>query len=1794
MVSEVVVTSSLEALPPRPPTPPREKSLEAEKQKQLLARPSLNPRRSLQTPPDYSPYSSDLSDPLSRRARKRVGFSSQTEYCDAPTYVKGTRKQPTPASATSTRSLSGPLKSILKPSPPAVPNPLDPSGATDEATRHASIITMLESTTKQLAGADRASKLDAYSVLVRALKTSNNLPDRIALQDKMSLFTQFIQRDVSAMSEETGELDSSLSNHASTLLITFLSFPAIASTISSEFGVFIIDHCIRTFDDTTAPKDVVRHLMQVVASQDFTPKVMTADRVGRLVSSLHRIEEHLKGKSIIMSRLLIYRRLIKQSKAHMVTHSDWLLDLFTDMLSSIKEIRATAVALGLEASFSIAKEKQLSKRVMEILELTMDDTKYIQYYAGRLKVMAKSKDNNDSMAVPQIWSVIILLLRYPVTKWDFFGPWLEIIQMCFNNADLQTKFEANYAWNRLVYCTQLNHQSFSKIIATIRQPYESQLRRKRLPEELRRVVVGSLCNLYYYAFKPNTGADHTSSFWDSCVPQLMAAMVSPELSPKSPDRTPSVWQSQIPQATQILTALFNSTTPRIWKEDHIADSPLVKIDELPALDPKWVRRNASKVFSVVEPILLKTYLDLSDTGSATAKLWQTLVGTVAFAASKEVKVSTDTAVFMAHALTFLLRVWSRGISNHTAGNKASRQFYEATGSFLSTMLSSLGLLPFTEKQLSVGKQNTFVPVATPSHRPGKAQGVTQTPLHHLFSILSSLPPGLRDDDGLENLLRSTLAPFLASKPHKAKVDLAHELMQSLPMDALAPYGPWLVIAEVLGDSLESSQTSHSSTNSTSQPPIGHEYREIIKHLERGLRSTPELPWAHWQSLFQNLVARASDESGEAGCAIAVIEPLAKNVLDILANNFESQNILSLFRAGIALISSARQPRDRQAVESARRRLWGTTISGSRSATFDTYDSLYKLMNQLLTASYERYLEFETGDIMVLLLTEVAGYLTRCNQLLVFKVMVILQNSIGIWIQDEDGRYNSRQSASVSEAVKLLWTRICNVFIEADNLEQVQLDTIEPLLCSAFESKHRHIVNTVCVMWNRAFEQADEIQYPDRLKTVLLSLRSYVDIVLPGLDLSNVELTGQQPMFVDSQDDIDPPASAVRPTLTTTPQPDKPSSTRRSKSNTPGSVKLAISSQRPVNTTPDTARLKAARRGATPRLRHDNSQIQFAAIASSSPIHAIEESQVLTERQKEVRERQQGNTALFPEIRSSIERNNSDQQRIVEASATKVPGPDRVTTPKSHRSFDDYVSSTPTPRRGQAPLIDDNDHEMTDDIPSSPPDPRRYPLVPEINKPLSSSSSVLDDWQFTSSPISGSPRLDRPVLSEKRTIAAPGDTGATGGGKTVVEEFSQRGTGLSDDEGEHADVEDEGHDVTMGEVEPVLPPITKGPSTPPNARGIKAQETPKSDTEVFVDALTSPAPHTPRARRALARAAQSAPVHIGEAPEPKDRSFDASDVDERSLLRLVVELDSRKCDRLATNPSEEPVKQDEQVRSSKKTNGSPVLDCITVNTESSKSFKRSTRSKLGWSSSPSLPPVPAEDVSSQEPSKKSRRKRKRVAETLQESGSKKHRHSQEHDGDVGSEPDSQLLQGNDDDSLVRSEISGEEQRTSSLQESYSQDQNDDQALSAAQASVSADTSMDESEAVNLQIVQEASQNTEVELKIQESLVAAPADEVEGSGPIRTDVDTDMELAPTEEEGRQGKANQDSMVALATAEEVVPSSEPGRPSLEKIMEAFRSGIAELRTAALSRDEVNQVEDMFMDIKRELYGAEFRGRN
>ncbi|WYZ44083.1 hypothetical protein EsH8_VII_000519 [Colletotrichum jinshuiense] len=1747
MGSVEVVSSRLESLPPRPPTPPRETSqaVDAPAKHLLVLPPSSDPRSSLHTPPSvYSPLSgAGSTNPSVRRTRKRVGFSAQAQYNEAPNYpgVKLLNKR-SPLSAPSSIQPK-PVKGILKQT--SSPSPLNTSVKSDTLTTSANVSDMLESTVKQLAGADRDSKRDAYTTLVMTLKTSNNLPDRIALQAKMGLFVQFIQRDITSKSTTTGGPDVSLINNALSLLATFLHFPAIASTIPSDFGIFFIDHCIRCFDDPTTPKDVTRHLMHAVATQDFSPKVMASDRVRRLVAALRNIENHLKGKSIVMSRILIYKRLVQQSRLLMVAHSDWLNDLFTDMLSTIKDLRSAAISLGFEAVYAFGKEKSLSRKVMELFDTSIEEMKFAEYYHRRLFAMAKDKDDRQlTAAVPKIWSVIVLFLRCPLDKWQFFNQWLQLIQMSFNNNDHpQTKQEANFAWNRFVWSMHTEGQSFAKLLPTLYQPLGSQLKSKYTSKHIREVVFGSVCNLLYYTFKPGTTTALLDSYWDACVKPITE-------SPKAPARNLDVIDDHMRQATLVLIGLFDSTTPRLWREERIRETTLARPQELPAIDPKWLRRNSARVFQVIGPIMDRYFLELSDKTSQVHRLWRTLVGAVVSAASKEIKVSVDTTAFISQMCGLLLKHWETGLED--PDTETATRFLASARELIAVAVEALGLLPFTEKMISLGRLSTFTPVSTPSHKPAKNSGDSRTPLQHLAGLVSRLPPGIPDDEGFVDFFRTAFAPFFASKSAKSRSDLAQEILSvspiwSPPISHL-PYAPWVFASECLAATFNLSQNSAQTTSSTGEPVLGHEYRTVVRLLERGWKETPNLPWQHWCSLFSLLSNRSSEEAGEAGRALGAIEPLAKVIRESLPTDRAAPVATKIVLAATELLSVASHPLDRQAVEAARRRLWGTAVTGPRSSSYDPFDNLYKLANDILERLYEASEHGSLDETVAPLLKECGGFISRCNPELVSRTMANLENGLNMWIRDSQGILKARQSPAASEAVKLLWDTVSKIILSGDKPEDVQLDAFEELLCAAFESKHRHIVNSVAEAWNRIHENAESVQYPEHLKAVLLSLQSVVDIVLPGLETASIASTGQNRSFVESQDDIEMLSTSSTRSSRRRIQP-----SATSKQSSPlSSIKLSLSAKKKLNDTPKRTRSRARRSAPTARLRHDDSQIQFAPIEKSPLNPAVNpESQVLTERQKEIRERQKETAAIFPDMRSSPPPQSQEESAVKSTSANPEKGPEtpKDVTPKRSARYEDFVSSTPTPRRGQALAMADNDQDMTDP-PSSPPEPRPFPLLPQI-KTRSSSRSQLEDWHFSSSPVSGSPSAqavastDEPTeLDLTSTAASPRASRQASPDLSAVDSFrAVSSSAVVESELPPAAFETATEAVENEQPKSEsldAPEADPTPSTPRNTRTINMDE-PRSGNEVFVDALSSPQPTV------LTRSATRAAAI-------KDRSFELSDADENSMLRLVVELDRRRCELpISDYPAISPPKPTKSPKSAKKKGKIPVLDCITVRGEDDDEeevedddedddepaelalSRPMTRSRKSKSHSPGGASTPMAGSAASSPDK-SGKKRKRGSVSKYETRRKKRKSTDNADGTESSQ-------------LTMSPVLGEEASRES-QRSAQQDTPSRRSTASRSEDLEAE--------VQSQLV---SEQQEADIRESQSF-----EETESTNPATEDsMDVDAADAPVHE------LNKDvDMIGSLT-----------------------NVLAHLRSAALSREEVYKMEDMLMDIKRELFAAEARGR-
>lgn len=1021
---------TLESLPPRPPTPPRDS------QQNAASRPTLFNRiffkgLGAQTSVNLSPGSAAAaaSSP-SQRASRRVAWSASTDYRDHEEPPKNPnainpKLRLTPSSA----DRQQPQKSILKQkNGDAVNRHIDfyiqPNAHTPET-----FATMLESVTKQLAGDDRLSRIDAYMSLSDVLKATAIIPDEEALRNKMGLLAQFMRRDILAQTAE-GEVDKVLVNNALTLLASLLwkneQFP-------QEFAVFVLEHTITSFERATVPKDVVKHLMFIIGQQNFSPKIVTTDRATRMLHSTYLIQERYDGKSIALGRLSVYKKLLQQAKAMMIapTNTLWLKHVFEDMLNPVKNVRAPVLSFGFEAALQLGTEKQGSRAFSELFESPYDGTnKYADYYHGRLLRMLQSKGENASLekaSVPRIWSIMIIFLRYKpaqLDKREFWPSYLHVLQKCFNSSDPEVKAQANVAWNRLVFALQPDDNAEKRRLnRQLLQPFLGQLHAKRKStgknsKDAFQITVSSACNLLYYALRPS--ASHTSLdlLWDLYVPPLIQQLSETDSLEDSQNAGAANCEGSN-QAIAILHALLNPT-PRAkqpWRVDRAMSDERMRFDELSPIDPKWVRSNSQRVLAVLQPLLKRRFKGLSADQSRLKDLWKGYLLSIAAAAAKEVITSHETMACIAQIYTMAHAFWQQRPCHDVITQEGqSTAFLDGFVYLLTEMVKVLGMLPFSEKRLSVEDLNPFAVVATPSTGSRKAPKAAKTAVHCLLLLVVAPGPNIKPNFAVKGALRRLLLPFYEFRAkNKTAVEFLQELFQTLPtsesaveVNRGAVEAVWCVLAKLMYDTLEYSYSKASSAGSSNSTPnsqlLGVAFRDKVRVLEYGLVFISYDGLEEWQSLYSQISYSISQEVGIGGRALAVIEPLARSLIDLYRPE-EARSFVTLFSA---IIQDAHYPASEQSLEAARRRLWGVSSASTRQS-IDPYKQLYRAVNFFLQKSYE----LEGASQTVADMVEHAGtFIRQCPHALHEGLLQTLSNSVALWLRDPEHVTSAADSDSL--------------------------------------------------------------------------------------------------------------------------------------------------------------------------------------------------------------------------------------------------------------------------------------------------------------------------------------------------------------------------------------------------------------------------------------------------------------------------------------------------------------------------------------------------------------------------------------------------------------------------------------------------------------------------------------------------------------------------------------------------------------------------------------------------------------
>ncbi|WPG98242.1 Hypothetical protein R9X50_00103000 [Acrodontium crateriforme] len=1334
-------SSIFDTLPERPPTPPH--VAEAIEDALAFLDDSNEIDRALENYPQKKPERAVKADDTPSRPQytgDSLSSAKRVDFSPFPTYHRfdQNRQHDSPVHSLHrgsplARPQQKPLKSILKqcvlPAPPT-PDDLDSKLSYFSPEIPGSFAKMLQSVIAQLGSSKQDSRLDAYLALNGALKTYEDVPNLQSLQPKMGLLMQFITRDM-AWKNAAGTLDVNIVTQAQKLAAAFLFDSKLSASLDDDFRSFIFDRSIVVLEQNDMPKAVVKGHMCFLAHKGLYTSLTSNARANRLITALHNVEERCSGNTAIATRLIIYTRLLEHAQALMLERSrDWLEHTFHGMLSSIKDIRIRGIEMCTTAGRQLGTSPKISKALRDMFETEVEDGQsYCDYLSLRLVEMIDIKD--IGAYVPQIWSAVILFFRnqrMPLEKWSRFKSWLLIIQRCLNSSDNTIKYQAHLAWNRLVFAVMPDGSTSRTMLSMLKVPVEVGLVKRggdKHSREAHQFACDSYINLLHYGLRPGLPQEQMDKAWDLYVNEIIRGLL------KSRGRH---------VACAALQGLF-SPSNGIWNADAVFEHTPIKPDELARLEPRFVRSRLGKILKLMEPMLVTAMHQTDKSNIAVDNAWHALFQCVAEAGSQEVKTSAELKDAIVHVVDLFRRLWVN--ATELADGVDTVNFFKRYTMLVTSAVNAIGCQPFAEDILTTNEENGLEAAPTPSHRPSKHHSAPHSPLGFLFSLLYHPPAGLsisphdRERD-IFNLGSKLLKLLISSKSTPAaQINLLNRSMllwnssNTADVNLTLAASLWACIATCTITILDPESSASGSHDSQS---LGVELREVLNIESAGLKFLSHDAEHHEVavSLYDAAFSTARSGASAGGTVLGIVEPFAKLLIDADS----SVPLITKIRLATNLFITAMWPRSRQQLDQSRKSLWGVGLASHKTGIFDPFDHAYRLMSDVMTSAYEG-LEIH-GEIeltYVLGFFDAAiGFLKNCPISLLATALRKVQKGFAIWIADESRRTaaNDAVLGNVSRPnggaelfptdflqVQRFWRELLQLLGTLPNKDSILVSALETLITAGYSSPHKAIVNETIMFWNEEFGSLDDLTYPEKLQQVLRARLIDADINLPNFPDSNgqVVLTNL-PEFFETQVDATMPkfgsdmdVDSEDESMTHAPRSAPvPQSHSLLSSRISLLEPLATSSPvRPATRRPSHSTPKA-------RLRHEDSQIEFAPI-DSSPVRVDNESQHLTEHQKEVAGRQLENVHLFPDLSSPMAQStalpghfsrrlsfHSDKTADEENDRTPTSAPDR-----NGNIMSDDVLSSPTPSSkggGSGPIEVEKTQDLIDeemqDPPSSPP------------------------------------------------------------------------------------------------------------------------------------------------------------------------------------------------------------------------------------------------------------------------------------------------------------------------------------------------------------------------------------------------------------------------------------------------------------------------------------------------------------
>ncbi|WBW72705.1 telomere length regulator protein Rif1 [Schizosaccharomyces osmophilus] len=947
---------------------------------------------------------------------------------------------------------------------------------------------------------ERPVRIEIYSKLSSFLKTyTPNLPeDPIFLL--LNQLCSFLLCDRSACLN-TGKPDFHLNCQANKLLSVLLWHPTISSHIQSDTASVFIEQSLQILESSKLTKALAAQHLHLLSCQKCPLGIPPlCDRIINVCLTLP-----FPSLVVGQERLAVLNKLLSQCpKAFAQRVVDWAPYLLACLVDASKPIREKALLLALDLSKYLYHDKLIARSILSSFHTEIGGTTFIYLISNHFERLVTEED--DGVYVAHAWAAIISILGGArISSWEYFNAWLKIIQLCFNSANPLTKCAAQTSWIRLIHEFSLSETltQANKRLTLLCQPIAMVLSTRNLPT-VKSAAMSTLTALIYACLRPGISSPMLSLLWDTVVVKII------EKSALKSEQT-------MPEAADILIALFDASSNNFWRDDRLVQRELIDTKELPKLNPNWVRSNCQKTIEPINSLILlarPNYNIKQNQGRKQGKgmsyeqsfvVWTTFVKCLSSAGQKEIKRSVDTGKAICCICTSLRNFLC---AKPLRKDEVYIERLTRYASLVRCTVEAYDIQLFVEYSYIVS--NNELLLMDPTVQSSDQESIC--PLVYLLQSMATLTDGT-----MFSTLHAAYSSIL-SLLDESNLSLAVKLR--LYWDCVSPLSEHdnLILARVLVSHEVSRSASEAflievknkqKRNISFEEFLGIEHSTVLKLLSWNVKYCSISDADSVGNLLIHYGNTVSDLYGEDKVLISVIEPFIHILHKDLS--FESSKIFSFAMAIMKVpFLSFLAENDHTLYDSA-------YFEDCR----ESYLKIINMYNALLIKAYDS----DQMDLKCLFIEAISNYMISIPKSLRLQTVFGLVDGLSRWFYMENVNTFLKSSSIYNMCIEFCQL-ILRLIIEAEQNPNELIDKLSPLITTGLKSKAADVVVSFIYFWNQIFGSFESEEYPIELQKTIIELSHDHYIRLPFSssysefkDLANEQNTQPNNGIIEGKNDI---------------------------------------------------------------------------------------------------------------------------------------------------------------------------------------------------------------------------------------------------------------------------------------------------------------------------------------------------------------------------------------------------------------------------------------------------------------------------------------------------------------------------------------------------------------------------------------------------------------------------------------------------------------------------------------------------